>query len=432
MKLKKIFLKNFRQYEKEEIVLPNSSFIVIIGINGAGKTTLLDGISMCISHIVGRLTSPKDEYYIQYSIESKDILNGKTNSAFTSELSYDNQPIKITVTKEIDKIGNKFDFEPKYPFKVIKEDLLKNAVSELPLLVYYRANRSFKIKDDSKSGSYYAKQLNGYRFSTTLNTSAFSPFEKWILTKENIENEKKIELKDFDFSMPALKVIRKAVESFMTELHENSFSSFRGKRKEDSNFDYGNSTIGELVIKKGDETIMISQLSSGEKSVISLVADLAVRLSILNKESSNALSGNGIVLIDELDMHLHPKWQRNLIPALKKVFPNVQFIATTHSPQIISRISDKDIIILSDKKHYSASSNPLGRDSNGILEEIFDTVSRPKEVETLLSNIFSKLSKENISETKEMIRQLETQVAKNDPVLKKIESIRERIKLLNS
>jgi len=387
---------------------------------------------MCISHIVGRLTSPKDEYYIQYSIESKDILNGKTNSVFTTELLYDNQPVKISVTKEIDKRGNKFEFDPKFPFKAIKDDLLKNKVSELPLLVYYRANRSFKIKDDSKSGSYYAKQLNGYRFSTTLNTSAFSPFEKWILTKENIENEKKIELKDFDFSMPALKVIRNAVESFMTELHENSFSSFRGKRKEDSNFDYGNSTIGELVIKKGDETIMISQLSSGEKSVISLVADLAVRLSILNKESSKALRGNGIVLIDELDMHLHPKWQRNLIPALKKVFPNVQFIATTHSPQIISRISDKDIIILSNKKHFSASSNPLGRDSNGILEEIFDTVSRPKEVETLLSKIFSNLNKENLSETEEMIGQLETQVAKNDPVLKKIDSIKERIKLLNS
>lgn len=432
MKLERISFLNFRQYEQEEIIFPNSNFIVLLGANGSGKTTVLDGIAMCLSHVVGRLTSPKDEYNIEYSIESSDIQNGKTNSKVLSKIINENKKINISVSKSVDQRKTTYNFDPKNPFKKIKDDILINQVSSLPLIVYYRANRTFKIKNNTRPISYYAKLLNGYRNSNQLHTSAFSSFENWILKQESIENEKKIELKDFNFNLSTLHPVRIAIEKFMTELNENIYTNFRGKRKSDSNFNYGNFVIGELLINKGEDTIKISQLSSGEKSLISLVADIAVRLTILNTESPESLAGSGLVLIDEIEMHLHPKWQRNLIPALRKVFPNIQFITTTHSPQIISSVSDSDIIILANKSHFSASSNPLGRDSNGILEEIFETVSRPEEVEELISDIFEAINIKKLNEAEIKINSLRYKISKNDPILKRIESILERIKLIES
>ncbi len=433
MKVNEVTLHNFRQFEKETITFPDSNFITVLGANGSGKTTILDGIAMCLSHIVGKLTSPKDQYNISYSINTKDIQNGQTKSKFISQIDFDEKIIKIEVSKEINQKGNSFDFEPENPFRELRNSLLNKSIeSKLPLIVFYRANRTFSIKNDTNPSSYFAKPLNGYRFALNKDTSAFTPSENWFLKEESIENEKKVELQSFDFKSASLVPVRKAIEKFLSAIGSDFYTNFRGKRSDDSNFHYGDSGIGELLIDKGDETIKLNQLSSGERAVISLVLDISIRLTMLNSNSKNSLDQTGIVLIDEIEMHLHPKWQRNLIPALKLVFPNIQFIATTHSPQVLSRVSDSDIIILSDKTHYSASSNPLGRDSNGILEEIFLTESRPEEVENIISNIYTSLDNSEIEEVNSLIEKLTSMIASNDPVLKRINSIKERLNILKS
>ncbi len=434
MKIKKISLTNFRQYKSEEIEFPESNFIVCIGINGSGKTTVLDGIAMCLSHLIGRLTSQKDEYQIQYSIGLKDILNGQTESKVSLDMIFEGKNLNITVSKEIDQKGNSFKINPEKPVRPIREKLLLNSIENLPILVYYRANRSFFIKDNVKSGSYYNNLLNGYRFTMDNNTSAYSPFQNWIISQEGIENEKKIEKKDFNYELKSLIPIRRAVERFLTLLSDNRFINLRGRRKEDSNFNYGNELSGELIIDKNNDTVKLSQLSSGERALISIVVDIAVRLTILNNASAESLEGKGIVIIDELEIHLHPKWQRNIIPALKDVFPKIQFITTTHSPQIISSVSNNEILVLENKTHFSLSSNPLGRDSNGILEEVFETYSRPREVDKLISQIFRDIDDSN-HDTKsfsEKIKNLKELVADDDPILSRIDSIRTRIKILNS
>lgn len=433
MKINEVTLHNFRQFEEETITFPDSNFITILGANGSGKTTILDGIAMCLSHIVGKLTSPKDDYNISYSINTKDIQNGQTNSKFSSVIDSGEKIIEIEVSKEINQKSNSFDFEPSNPFKELRKSLLNESIeSNLPLIVFYRANRTFSIKNDTNPGSYFTKPLNGYRFALNQNTSAFTPSENWFLKEESIENEKKVELQSFDFKSTSLVPVRKAIENFLSAMGSDFYSNFRGKRSDDSNFHYGDSVIGELLIDKGDETIKLNQLSSGERAVISLVLDISIRLTMLNSNSENSLEQTGIVLIDEIEMHLHPKWQRNLIAALKLVFPNIQFIVSTHSPQVLSRVSAEDIIILSDKTHYSASSNPLGRDSNGILEEIFQTESRPQEVENTINNIYTSLNNSEIEEVNSLIEKLTSMIGSSDPVLKRINSIKERLNILKS
>ncbi|ESC16106.1 RecF/RecN/SMC family protein [Salmonella enterica subsp. enterica serovar Agona str. 0292] len=102
----------------------------------------------------------------------------------------------------------------------------------------------------------------------------------------------------------------------------------------------------KIILKKGEVELDIQQLSQGEKTIFTLVGDLARRLILLNPNLSNPLLGYGIVLIDEIDLHLHPQWQQTIIERLTSTFPNVQFVITTHSPQVLSTVSSRSVRIL--------------------------------------------------------------------------------------
>ncbi len=432
MKVTEISFENFKQYKSLKIRLSESQNSVFIGVNGSGKTTVLDGVALCLSHVVGKLTSHKDSYNVQYAPDSESIRNGKTRNSISIQLEDKKQTISIGVNKELDEKGFNYQFSSESTITSRKEKLLSDGVVELPLIVYYRTNRSFVIDDTKHASKYYHKNLNGYQYALTASVSPFSFFEKWILDQENIENEQKVALKNFDFNLESLSPVREAIEVFLSKLGESQFKNLRGKRKTDVNFDYGSDSTGELLIDKDGKTIKLNQLSSGERSLISLVLDIAVRLVLLNGAAPDSLKKNGVALIDEIEMHLHPKWQRGVIPALASVFPNVQFIITTHSPQILSMISQSEIILLDDKLAFSAATNPLGRDSNGILEEILGSSARPKQVDQLISEIFEMLNESQISEVDVKIDKLKSKIASSDPVLLQIESIRERIKLLSA
>ena len=128
-----------------------------------------------------------------------------------------------------------------------------------------------------------------------------------------------------------------------------------------------------METKRGDreERMPVSSLSDGEREVINLVSDIAYRMAVLNPQMlSNITKTPGIILIDEIDMHLHPRWQKTILQDLKRVFPNVQFIVTTHSPSIISNITSEHIRLLSDWQVREPDSQTYGRNSNDLLLDL--------------------------------------------------------------
>ncbi|MCC4850473.1 AAA family ATPase, partial [Vibrio lentus] len=135
-----------------------------------------------------------------------------------------------------------------------------------------------------------------------------------------------------------------------------------------------------LFVKKDNVKVNINQLSQGERVLISLVADIARRLSILNYVD-NPCEGKGIVLIDELELHLHPKWQQNIVENLRNTFPNIQFIITTHSPQILSTVRKDEISIINFTDDKCRIEHPLGETygiaSNDALVELMMVDPRP-------------------------------------------------------
>jgi len=173
----------------------------------------------------------------------------------------------------------------------------------------------------------------------------------------------------------------------------------------------------KMVVSKNNIKLSISQLSDGEKCYIAMIGDLARRMAIANPSKSNPLLSSGIVLIDEIELHMHPEWQRSIVPNLRKIFPNIQFIVTTHSPQVLGEVRDMSIVkLISDGTSIEARLNDLafGRDSAFILEENMDTSGRNTEVSASISEMYEFISagEYNIAEGK--VEKLSEEVGNDD------------------
>ena len=153
-----------------------------------------------------------------------------------------------------------------------------------------------------------------------------------------------------------------------------------------------------MTLQKLGIALSVNQLSDGERNLLALVGDIARRLSLLNlKGDADAiLAGHGVVLIDEIELHLHPKWQREVISKLETTFPNCQFIVTTHSPQVLSHAHEENVWILRlNEKGEVEAARPqasYGLDTNRVLEEIMDVPERPQEAKDQLEHLFRLLS----------------------------------------
>ncbi|MPX98373.1 ATPase, partial [Salinivibrio sp. VYel6] len=160
----------------------------------------------------------------------------------------------------------------------------------------------------------------------------------------------------------------------------------------------------DLVIKKNNRKISVMQLSQGEKTLLALILDISRRLIILNPSLENPLRGQGIVLIDEFDLHLHPKWQRVVANKLVETFPNCQFFLTTHSPLVIGEVDPKHIFIFSENSESKLvllrPKQSYGLTSNQVLNELMNDESTPQlgraqKVENRIQDIFELIEEED-------------------------------------
>ena len=163
----------------------------------------------------------------------------------------------------------------------------------------------------------------------------FRTFFVWFREREDLENENRGFASEVraggQFPDPQLQAVRDALHAFLPE-----FSNLAVRRNP-----------VRMEVEKNGQRLTVNQLSDGEKCIIAMLGDLARRLAIANPLRSNPLEGEGVVLIDEIDLHLHPRWQRILIPNLLTVFPNCQFFITTNSPHVVTHVQPESLFALS-------------------------------------------------------------------------------------
>ncbi|MGB9455109.1 MAG: AAA family ATPase [Bryobacteraceae bacterium] len=173
----------------------------------------------------------------------------------------------------------------------------------------------------------------------------------------------------------------------------------------------------DLVISlDGHGPQLFKNLSDGQRIMLTLVGDLASRAAILNPHLATVALRDtpGVVTIDELDLHLHPRWQRRVIHDLKATFPSIQFISTTHSPQLVGEAQPDEVILL-DGDEASTPPRSFGIDSSRVLEEVMGAKSRNGDVEDLLKRLFRSIDEEDFDSGRRMLAEVEAKLGPDDP-----------------
>jgi predicted ATP-binding protein involved in virulence len=407
MKIKELHLTNFRGFDQLDIEFKNR-LAVFIGVNGAGKSAILDAIGALFSYVITKSlrqafsTSKKAD--IQFNHE--DIQLGKDKCKAEIKTNYDNNhhqsqwALEFPTNKKIEEENELFRFLSKK---------LKSPDEAIPVFAFYQSERIVSKLWDR--GGYLAQssQSSVYRNIFRTNFFYFDDFLKWFELEESFED--KIRLAgDFEYRNPKLEIVREALNLFLSKVSDASFSNLRVRRDRQAFLDTISSS---LTITKNGKDLNISQLSTGEKTTILLVVDIAMRLAIANS-GDKSLYGEGIVLIDEIDLHLHPQWQREVIPALLATFPNLQFIVTTHSPQVLSKVKKESIFILEDGKLLENVPYTYGRNASAILFEIFGVTDRPADIQDKINLCSQLLEEENYDKAKVLLKELTELLGEND------------------
>lgn len=182
---------------------------------------------------------------------------------------------------------------------------------------------------------------------------------------------------------------------------------------------------GMSLIDRNPTTIEVAQLSDGERGALALVLDLTRRLAQANPEmNAPAAEAEAVVLIDEIDLHLHPKWQRQIVSNLTGTFPRCQFIATTHSPQVIGEVEHDRIQIIANGQVYSPT-HSFGVDSSRVLEEIMDADPRTHEVKELLSQLSREVGDQRFDSARMLLAQLVNQLGESDAEVTRVRTLLE-------
>ena len=175
----------------------------------------------------------------------------------------------------------------------------------------------------------------------------------------------------------------------------------------------------EIYVKCKNEdpvSLPLRYFSDGIKAMLSMTADIAYRIALLNPNLGGEAMREtpGIVLIDEIDMHLHPSWQRKILASLKKVFPRIQFIVTTHAPAVLANVPRENIIVFSEGKAYPPAEHTYGRDVNTILRDVMGTEVRPQEVMEKKALFYKALDEGDFSAAEKQLGVLEKILGQSD------------------
>ena len=364
MHLKSITLKNFRCFDELHLEL-HPRLTVLVADNGGGKTSVLDAIAVGLSSVL-RYFSTADQRLSGRRIADRDFLlvpikdhlgNERWVASDYTQISVETmEGLKWRVRRFSKKKGKRLASRARiltsYCNAVL--DSLKSENREpLPIFAYYGARRGWIQRRSSESKVDYTQPTSAL-VGALESLGDFTEMLKWFYLEENFELRKNKGRPPENFSeSPALFAVRTAIkrilEGHYTEPHFNSKNQFVVKEKD------------------GPRELQISQLSQGYQSMFALAMDFARRLAVGNSHMFSAedkLGGFGyapaIMLVDEIDLHLHPSWQQRVLGDLMRTFPNTQFIVTTHSPQVLTTVKNESIRILAkDHEDKWVASTPV-------------------------------------------------------------------------
>jgi len=328
MRIRELTLRNYRVHAAPAPFRFADRFTVVAGINGRGKTALLDGLALLCSRFLPHISPARSGYR---TITSSEVKSGAASADLAMKvvcawipldftLSYDRERGRLTTTKLTAAV--KREVRNAYGDPTRADDAA-------PLAVYYTTDRAGyrlpkKLPTEVPRGQ--AAAYSGALFNRTVN---FRDFMARYRSAVTVDRTERIGNPNY-LGNRAVEAISRALTTFL--------GGFENLRVQEVPL--------RLLVDKAGVALDLSQLSDGERSFLAMICDLGRRLALANPLLADPLHGAGVVLIDELELHLHPKWQLDVVENLRATFPNIQFIATTHSPFILQTAREGEVIAL--------------------------------------------------------------------------------------
>ena len=425
MYLEKLKLHNFRCYEKLEIDF-NRQLTVLVGKNGSGKTTVLEAIAIALgtwfvgfnivnAKGINKRTDPlrkayqigaTDDVQTQFPVEIEAW--GKIEESKDQILHWKRElytPTGTMTTKDAKEI---VEYAAEY----------QKAISEgrtdiyLPMVAYYGTGRLWDYHRQKRTDVFkVSSRTNGYIdcLDGTANVKLMMDWFQIMTINKYQRQEENLE------SNPELDTVYLAMEKCLTNLSGYSDVKIR--------YNMGTQELDVYYSEQDKQRMRIplNQLSDGYKGMISLVADIAYRMATLNPQlGTEVLSkGDGVVLIDEVDLHLHPAWQQKVIDNLMNIFPKVQFIVSTHAPAIIGSVKTDKLRILRNKEVCMTANQVYGKDVNSVMKEIMGVNDRPDQFVELFEKFYRLLSEKKYDEAGAVLDKLDEDRGYHDPEIAK-------------
>ena len=351
MRLNKLTIKNLRLYGEDEQTLyfaPDKNITVLLGDNGAGKTSLLYGATVLLSQFLSVFPGSQRKTFVKEDVRN---VNNETRADYvhvgidlvpTCNENDENIPFDIINNKnhvEADMYvkGNMVRNAPESKLKSIKDyaNILKEKIDNsetvaLPIVAFYGTERGhIKPVERRRDFKDVFPRWDIYKSDALESVTDFKRFFTWFERNEDLERRERERLWDRNYTSHVLDAVRRALEIF--------FDHLRNPRVETGPLRF---VMDDITNPNNPIETRIERMSDGYRISVALIADIAARLAEANPTLEGSgiedpLNANGIVLIDEIDLHLHPRLHREILRRLSDIFPNVQFIVSTHSPNVI-------------------------------------------------------------------------------------------------
>ncbi len=422
MKIQHIHVKNFRGFEDFELTF-DEQFTLLVGGNGTGKTGILSAVSVALGiwHVSSKGTGWRkiEPHEIRLrAVQSGDRLSFEPCKPveITAEGRIDDE--SVTWTRMIRPDGQRTtNANAKEAITIIRRlvDLATERLDPLPVLAFYGSGRAWIASNErtesrkangghvSRWDAYYDSLNERIRLPDLLN---------WFVLESAARDPS-------GRYRPGFETVRRAIQDCLPDCTEVSFDHQRL----------------EPVFSIGGQQRLFSNLSDGQKSMAALIADIAIRAVTLNSFLLNDSTANeasselpivlrrtpGVVLIDELDVHLHPSWQRRVVSDLMRTFPRMQFICTTHSPQVIGEVSRR-VYSLEDEQAWRVE-RAFGLDSSRVLGEVMHSPARNTDIEGRLRDIGDLIDSEQFVEAKTRLAELAELIGEGDPEITRAQAM---------
>jgi predicted ATP-binding protein involved in virulence len=402
MKLEHLKLSNFRGFRSFEITF-DPSFTVLLGRNMAGKSAVLDGAAVALGGLFNWILDPvaspirdiEDDEVHQTVVEvagvpdlQRQLPASVLSSATARELK--NDRLIWQRTREGTKTSTSYPSDPFFADAARMQLQLA-----LPVIAQYGTQRTWRGFSPPQDLRGIGSRYDGYEGCFNI-SSTHSRMAAWMRKQTLVQLQR-----GGGHIQPQLAAVEAAVKRCIDGITRFWF---------DVQYD-------ELRLEWTNREIQsFSMLSEGYRNSLAMVADIAWRCSVLNPQHGLEahLVTDGVVLIDELDLHLHPAWQRRIVSDLRRTFPKIQFIVTTHSPQIVASVSRSQIRLLDRNQLVADKAYVEGRDANQILEDVFGVSPRPEDVQLEIDVMYRLIEDEEFAAARVRLAALQQRLGPED------------------